>query len=38
MSGIRERLEFCEVPESLKDIPIAFIIAGLIAIAFMGFL
>ena len=38
MSGIREQLELCEVPESLKDIPITFITAALMAIAFMGFL
>lgn len=38
MSGIRERLELSEVPDALKDIPIAFVIAALIALAFMGFL
>ena len=37
MSGIRERLETAQVPESLKGIPIAFIIAALLAIAFAGF-
>ncbi|MEW6555717.1 MAG: electron transport complex subunit RsxA [Elusimicrobiota bacterium] len=37
MSSIRERLELAEVPKSLKGEPIAFIIAGLIAIAFFGF-
>lgn len=38
MSGIRERLELSDVPEAMKEIPIAFIIAALISIAFMGFL
>ena len=38
MSGIRERLELARVPESLKGIPIAFITAGLMSMAFMGFL
>ena len=38
MSGIRERLEFVDIPDAMKDIPIAFIIAGIISIAFMGFL
>ena len=38
MSGIRERLEFAEIPPAMKDIPIAFIIAGIISIVFMGFL
>jgi electron transport complex protein RnfA len=37
MSGIRERLEFCDVPSSFKDAPIAFIIASLMSMAFMGF-
>lgn len=37
MSSIRERLELADVPKSLKGEPIAFIIAGLIAIAFFGF-
>jgi len=37
MSSIRERLDTTDVPEALKGEPIAFIVAGLIAIAFMGF-
>ena len=37
MSGIRERLEFAEVPRALKDVPITFIIASLMSMAFMGF-
>lgn len=37
MSGIRERLEFAEVPRCLKDVPITFIIASLISLAFLGF-
>ncbi|MFH1540460.1 MAG: electron transport complex subunit RsxA [Elusimicrobiota bacterium] len=37
MAGIRERLELADVPKALKGEPIAFIIAGLIAIAFFGF-
>lgn len=37
MSGIRERLELAEVPESLQGIPIAFIVASLMSLAFMGF-
>ena len=37
MSGIRERLEFAEVPHSLKDVPITFIIASLMSMAFLGF-
>jgi electron transport complex protein RnfA len=37
MAAIRERLELIDVPESMKGIPITFIIAGLMAIAFLGF-
>ncbi|MBI5144449.1 MAG: RnfABCDGE type electron transport complex subunit A [Candidatus Omnitrophica bacterium] len=37
MSGIRERLEFAEIPRSLKDVPITFIIASLMSMAFLGF-
>jgi electron transport complex protein RnfA len=37
MSGIRERLEFSDVPRSLKDVPLAFVIASLMSLAFMGF-
>ena len=37
MSGIRERLEFAKVPRALRGLPIAFIIAGLLSIAFLGF-
>src|SRR3989338_4350426 len=31
MSGIRERLEFADLPRSLKDVPITFIIASLMS-------
>ena len=37
MAGIRERLEFAEVPKSFKDVPITFIIASLLSLAFLGF-
>jgi electron transport complex protein RnfA len=37
MAGIRERLEFAEIPKSLKDVPITFIIASLMSMAFLGF-
>lgn len=37
MSGIRERLEFADIPHSLKDVPITFIIASLMSMAFLGF-
>ncbi|MFH1904118.1 MAG: electron transport complex subunit RsxA [bacterium] len=37
MSAIRERLDITDVPECMRGIPIAFIIAGLMSLAFMGF-
>ena len=37
MAGIRERLDTAEVPKPLRGVPIAFIMAGLMAIAFLGF-
>ncbi len=37
MSGIRERLDFCNVPKPLKDFPLAFIIAAIMSLSFMGF-
>ncbi|MDZ7816175.1 MAG: Rnf-Nqr domain containing protein [Planctomycetota bacterium] len=37
MSGIRERLEYTPVPRAFRDVPISFIVAGLMALAFMGF-
>ena len=37
MSSVRERLEFAQVPPSYRGLPIAFIVAGLFALSFMGF-
>jgi electron transport complex protein RnfA len=37
MSGIRERLEFADIPKPLKGVPVALIVAGLLSMAFMGF-
>jgi electron transport complex protein RnfA len=37
MAGIRERLELADIPEPLQGVPIALIIAGLLALAFDGF-
>ncbi len=37
MSGIRERLELTNVPKPFKDVPLAFIVASLMSLAFMGF-
>ena len=37
MAGIREELELCEVPASLRGAAITMIVAGILALAFMGF-
>ncbi len=37
MSGIRERLDTADVPAPLKGMPIAFICAGMMSLAFFGF-
>jgi electron transport complex protein RnfA len=37
MAGIREKTEFAPVPKALEGLPIAFITAGLMALAFLGF-
>jgi len=37
MSSVRERLEIAKVPPTYKGLPIAFVVAGLFALAFMGF-
>ena len=37
MAGIREELDMCDVPEPLKGAGVALIVAGVMAMAFMGF-
>lgn len=37
MAGIREELDYCDVPKSLKGAGIALVIAGILSLAFMGF-
>jgi len=37
IAGIRERLESAPIPEALKGLPISFITASLMALAFLGF-
>ncbi|MDX9723612.1 MAG: Rnf-Nqr domain containing protein [Myxococcota bacterium] len=37
MAGIREELELCDVPKPLRGAGIALIVAGIMAMAFMGF-
>lgn len=37
MAGIREKLELADIPKPLEGLPITFIAAGLMAMAFLGF-
>lgn len=37
MAGLREELELCDVPKALKGPGIALLVAGILAMAFMGF-
>jgi len=36
-AGIREQLDLADVPKGMKGTPIALVVAGLLALAFMGF-
>lgn len=36
-AGIREHLDLVDVPKPFKGVPISFVVAGLLALAFMGF-
>ncbi|MBU3935909.1 MAG: NADH-quinone reductase [Proteobacteria bacterium] len=37
MSSVRERMELANIPQTFKGVPIAFIVAGQFALAFLGF-
>ena len=37
MACVREKLDLANVPETFKGMPIAFVVAGLFALAFLGF-
>ncbi len=37
MAGIREELDFCDIPEPFKGAAITLIVGGILAMAFMGF-
>lgn len=36
-AGIREHLDMMNIPKGMKGVPIALVVAGLLALAFMGF-
>lgn len=37
MAGIREELEFAEIPKCLQGAPMTLLVSGMLALAFMGF-
>jgi electron transport complex protein RnfA len=37
MAGIRERLDLADLPKSMKGLPVAFLVAVLLSLAFIGF-
>ncbi|HPC99607.1 MAG TPA: electron transport complex subunit RsxA [Bacteroidales bacterium] len=37
LAGIREQLDMAEVPKGMKGAPISLLVAGILALAFMGF-
>ena len=36
-AGVREKLEGCDIPKALKDLPITLIAASLVSVSFQGF-
>jgi electron transport complex protein RnfA len=36
-AGIREQLDMMDIPKGMKGVPISLVVAGLLALAFMGF-
>lgn len=37
LAGIREQLELADIPKGMKGVPVSLVIAGILAMAFMGF-
>ncbi len=37
LAGIREQLELVDIPKGMKGVSISLVIAGILAMAFMGF-
>lgn len=37
LAGIREQLDLVDIPEGMKGVPVSLVIAGILALAFMGF-
>jgi Na+-translocating ferredoxin:NAD+ oxidoreductase subunit A len=37
LAGIREQLELADIPKGMRGVPLSLVIAGILALAFMGF-
>lgn len=37
LAGIREQLELSDIPKGMKGVPVSLVVAGILAMAFMGF-
>jgi Na+-translocating ferredoxin:NAD+ oxidoreductase subunit A len=37
LAGIREQLELADIPKGMRGVPVSLVIAGILAMAFMGF-
>lgn len=37
LAGIREQLDLADVPKGMKGVPVSLVVAGILAMAFMGF-
>jgi Na+-translocating ferredoxin:NAD+ oxidoreductase subunit A len=37
LAGIREQLDLVDIPKGMKGVPVSLVIAGILALAFMGF-
>ena len=36
-AGVREKLELCDIPKTLRGLPITLVAASLVAVSFLGF-
>lgn len=37
LAGIREQFELCDIPKSMRGVPLSLVTSGILALAFMGF-
>ncbi len=36
-AGVRQKMEACDIPETMKGLPITLVAASLVAVSFLGF-